>query len=269
MAQSFKQNIILTFGKEKNNIKVIENKEVGAVATYFLGAISFLSSIIQAITGFGFGIIMMAVMPLFLPYKSAMTISTVLSLLLNVSILIRCYKDVCWRQLAFPITFCLIGSACGIFLMAGTDVGIYKRALGVFLVLLAVWLYYFSGRVKIRPTATNAAIAGVVSGVCGGLFSVSGPPMVLYLVSVLSDKKQYMATTQCYFMINNIFLLILRYSMGVIPSGILVPIAFGTVGLVLGSLLGTGIFKKINPQKMKGFVYIFMAVSGMWIAING
>lgn len=237
--------------------------------TFFLGGVSLISSVIQCVTGFGFGIIMMAVMPLFLPYPVAMNVSTVLSLFLNLAILLPCIKNVNWKQLALPAIFCVVGSTAGNFLIAGADMGIYKRLLGVFLIMLAIWLYFFSSKVKIKPTPKNAAIAGIVSGMCGGLFSVSGPPMVLYLVSVLDDKQEYMATTQCYFLINNIYLLSIRFAMHTIPGGIMTPVIFGTAGLLLGSVVGGKIFKKLNPQKVKTFVYAFMAISGLWIAING
>ena len=48
----------------------------------FLGLSSLASSLLQAVTGFGFGIVMMAIMPLFLPYEIALNVSTVLSLAL-------------------------------------------------------------------------------------------------------------------------------------------------------------------------------------------
>lgn len=235
----------------------------------FLGLSSLASSLLQAVTGFGFGIVMMAIMPLFLPYEIALNVSTVLSLALNLTILVRCFRHIQWKQLFFPALFCILGASGGMWLMHESPSPIYKRLLGVFLIALAIWLYFFSSRVRIRPIPRNAALAGVISGVCGGLFSVSGPPMILYFVSVLEDKEQYMATTQCYFLINNIYLLIVRSLLHLIPGGILTPVLWGAAGLVVGSLLGGRIFKSIDGKKLKSAVYVVMAVSGLWIAING
>jgi len=237
--------------------------------TVFLGGVSMLSSFLQSLTGFGFGIVMMAVMPLFLPYQSALAISTTLSMTLNVVILARCWRDVDLKQLTLPIIFCLCGSTFGTFLMASKPSPVYKQALGVFLILLAIWLYFFSDRVRIKPTALNAGLAGIVSGACGGLFSVNGPPMVLYFISVIKDKKTYMATIQCYFMINNMYLLAIRYFNHLIPDGIMTSILWGLGGLVIGSFIGTRLFKKLESDSLKKVVYAFMALSGAWIAING
>lgn len=237
--------------------------------TVFLGAISMAASVLQSVTGFGFGIIMMAVMPLFLAYPSALAISTILSMSLNIVILARCWRHISIKQLWLPCLFCLCGSAFGTFLMVTKPSPIYKHALGVFLVLLAIWLYFFSEKIRIKPTAANAGIAGIVSGACGGLFSVNGPPMVLYFISVIDDKQTYMATIQCYFLINNIFLLTVRYFSNMIPSGVLTSTLWGLGGLVCGSIVGGRLFKRLDSQKLKNVVYIFMAVSGLWIAVNG
>ena len=239
------------------------------LATVFLGAVSAVSSFLQSVTGFGFGIVMMAVMPLFLEYHSALAISTTLSMTLNIVILLKCWRDIDLKQLWLPVLFCLCGSTFGTFLMASSPSPIYKRILGVFLILLAIWLYFFSDRVRIKPTVLSAGLAGIVSGTCGGLFSVNGPPMVLYFVSVIEDKRTYMATIQCYFMINNMYLLAIRYFSNLIPPGIAVSVLWGLAGLILGSFLGGRVFNSMDTKKLKGFIYIFMAMSGAWIAITG
>lgn len=237
--------------------------------TVFLGAISAGSSLLQSVTGFGFAIVMMAIMPLFLSMEHSLAISTILSAILNAVILRRCWRDINYRQLWLPVCFCLCGSTFGTFLMATSPSPIYKRLLGVFLILLAIWLYFFSDRVRIKPSLTSAGIAGLVSGLCGGLFSVNGPPMVLYFISVLEDKKEYLATIQCYFLINNIYLLTIRAIGGLLPSGIAISALWGLGGLLIGSFLGGKVFDKLDGGRLKSFVYIFMALSGAWIAING
>ena len=69
------------------------------LATVFLGAVSAVSSFLQSVTGFGFGIVMMAVMPLFLEYHSALAISTTLSMTLNIVILLKCLSLIhIWSQ---------------------------------------------------------------------------------------------------------------------------------------------------------------------------
>ena len=234
-----------------------------------IAAIALGASLLQSVSGFGFGIVFMALTPLFIPYTISVGISTILSGTLNLVILKRCWRDIDWKQLWLPVLFCLCGSSIGTFMMATAPSPIYKRLLGVFLIILAIWLSFFSDRVRIRKTTRNAGVAGVVSGLCGGLFSVNGPPMVLYFISVIEEKKTYLATLQAYFIINNIYLLIIRSASGLMPEGIGLSALFGLGGLLIGSFIGGKIFNKIDGKKLKKIVYIVMVVSGLWIAIHG
>ena len=234
-----------------------------------IAAIALGASLLQSVSGFGFGIVFMALTPLFIPYTTSVGISTILSGTLNLVILKRCWRDIDWKQLWLPVLFCLCGSSIGTFMMATAPSPIYKRRLGEVLIILAFWLSFFSDRVRIRKTTQNAGIAGVVSGLCGGLFSVNGPPMVLYFISVIEEKKTYLATLQAYFIINNIYLLIIRSASGLMPEGIGLSALFGLGGLLIGSFIGGKIFNKIDGKKLKKIVYIVMVVSGLWIAIHG
>ena len=239
------------------------------VLNLYLGAVALGASILQSVSGFGFGIVFMALVPLLLPYSTALGVSTILSGSVNFVILRKCWRDVDLKQLWLPVLFCLCGSSLGTFLMVTSPSPIYKRLLGVFLIILAIWLCFFSDRIRIKRNVKNAGIAGVVSGLCGGLFSVNGPPMVLYFISVIEDKKTYMATLQAYFIINNIYLLIIRSASGLIPEGLGVTALFGFGGLLIGNMIGGRIFNKIDGTKLKKIVYVVMVLAGAWIAIRG
>ncbi len=78
-----------------------------------LGLASMSSSLLQAVTGFGFGIVMMAIMPLFLPYEAALNISTILSLSLNLTILARCWKHTQLEAAGLPRPVLHHGLFCG------------------------------------------------------------------------------------------------------------------------------------------------------------
>ena len=56
---------------------------------------------------------------------------------------------------------------------------------------------------------------------------------------------------------------------GLLPSGIAISALWGLGGLLIGSFLGGKVFDKLDGSRLKSFVYIFMALSGAWIAFNG
>lgn len=235
---------------------------------FLLFVISFFSATVQTVTGFGYGIIVMSLFPLFLPMQQALAISTVMSLCLNVAILSRRWRSIQYKQVWMPVLCASFGAFAGMALIAEHPSPVYKRVLGVFLMLLAVWFVWLKDRVKMRPTLVSSAAAGTVAGACGGLFSISGPPMVLYYVAVLSDVEQYMATTQCFFLLNNIVLIVLRNALNLWPSGIGAGCLAALCGLLCGYFLGGAIFRRVDQKHLRQFVYVIMALSGLSIALG-
>lgn len=235
---------------------------------FFLFAVSCISAGVQTVTGFGYGLIVMSIFPFFLPLEMALAVSTVMSLCLNIAILSRRWKTIRFKLVWVPVLCASLGAFSGLALISEHPSSIYKRILGVFLMVLAIWFVFLSKRVRLRPTPLSSAAVGIISGVCGGLFSISGPPMVLYYVAILDDMEEYMSTTQFFFFLNNIVLIILRNALGLWPTGILPACAASFAGLLCGFLLGGAIFRRADHKKIRQCVYIVMALSGLSIALG-
>lgn len=230
---------------------------------------SFVSAFIQSTTGFGYAIMFMAITPYFLPYNVASVLSLATSPVGNVANVFRRIKNVNWKQVIIPMLFATASTYIAIELTKSLELATMRRILGCLLFFLAIWFMFFSGKVKIKPTLLNCAIAGLISGTGGGLFSISGPPMVVYYLSALKDKEEYMATIQTYFFFNNLVTIGMRIITGTFPS-FSVFMFFATVaGLLSGVALGHRVYSKLNGDAMKKYVYGFMALSGLWIVING
>lgn len=230
---------------------------------------SAVSIFIQSTTGFGYGILFMAISPYFLPYAVAQVLNMSTSPIGNFINVSRRYTKINWRQVLVPLAFSTV--ACYISLEVAThiDTASMRRALGAVLFLLAIWFVFFSKKVKIRPTFLNGSIAGFISGIMTGLFAISGPPVVVYYLSALEDKEEYMATIQSYFMGNSLLTLLMRFLNGTFPAFSPLWYCACLAGMAVGVLFGIKFYKRLNGDMMKKYVYGFMAISGLIILIKG
>ena len=74
-----------------------------------------------------------------------------------------------------------------------------SKIMGTVLLVLAVYFIFFSSKVHLKGRfGLPDWAAGAVSGFCGGLFNIGGPPMVAYFLSVTDDKEKYNATLQMF-----------------------------------------------------------------------
>ena len=140
---------------------------------------------------------------------------------------------------------------------------VFKKTLGIVLIVISVYFIFFNNRIKIKPTIKNGIIAGGIGGMLSGLFSTGGPPIVLYLMNALTDNIIYFASTQFYFGLTGIYSTLVRLFNGIITFEVIVCSIVGLFGCVAGNYIGKGVFDKLNAKKLRYTVYMCMIISGI------
>ena len=135
--------------------------------------------------------------------------------------------------------------------------------LGIALFCLSVYFFFFSDRIVIRATWYAGFIAGALSGIMSGLFSISGPPAVIYYVQSEKDKDRYIATVSAYFVLSGAISVAMKAAAGFMTVNVWKGLAAGVIGMFIGALLGSLIGKKTNSKGIKRSVYAVMAISGI------
>lgn len=127
---------------------------------------------------------------------------------------------------------------------------------------------FFAKRVHIKAAFKTGAISGIVSGVLGAMFSIAGPPLVLYYSAVTEDKDIYMSGLQACLVILSVIAIAGRTAMGLWPLNMGNYLLPCSVGVVCGVLPGLWIYKKVDAAQLKQIIYFFMCASGIYIAVS-
>lgn len=228
-----------------------------------------MSAFIFRVTGFGFGIVIMTMLPYLMPsYGEATALSGLLALSMSIFVSIRMRKYVTWKRL-LPIlcTFALI-SCIAIFLLKRMDDVLLRKILGVALVIISIYFNFLSDRIHFKTTMPYQIGAGVVSGVMGGFFGMQGPPAVLFFVSSEADKEHYLAMLQHYLLLGNIIMAIVRWQNGFVTKTVCLDYLYGIGGVAIGAMIGAYVFNKIPNRIFKYIVYSFIGISGIIIFIT-
>ena len=223
--------------------------------------ISLAGSFVQAATGFGYAVTVMALWPLFLPYKTALVVELLAAMALSLAIALRYRRFINWRQLIAPCAASFFTNWLGLQIMAGSPETVLRRLLGAALMALAAYFIFFSEKFRVRPTLAAGLIAGGVAGLTAGMFSIGGPPIVVYYLAAFEDKKEYTATTQMYFILTSLWLVAQHLWMGNVDA-----LAVQCTG---AALAGLAVFRALPLEKIKRLVYAFMLAMGAYILIAG
>ena len=95
------------------------------------------------------------------------------------------------------------------------------------------------------------------------MFAMGGPPAVIYYMQSEKDSKNYIATLSAYFVISNVYGIVVKTCSGFVTSNVLIGLATGVIGMAIGTFIGKTVFKRMNAKLLKKAVYGFMAVSGI------
>ncbi len=240
--------------------------------------LSIGASFIQRTTGFGFGIFIMTMLPFLMPsYGEATTLSGLLAITTSAAIVWRLRRYVTWQRL-YPIllTFIVV-STIAIFALTRIEDHVLRRILGIALILISIYFSLFvhpagsapRGRRITLPTTRPVQIgAGALSGLMGGFFGMQGPPAVLYFIQSEPSKEHYMAMAQTYFLIGNIMMTIVRAYNGFLTTTVLTDYLYGLGGVLIGTFIGTIVFRHIPNRIFRYIVYAYIGISGIIILLT-
>jgi uncharacterized membrane protein YfcA len=195
-------------------------------------------------------------------------LSTLSSFVICVVIAIREYKHINVKMI-IPI---IVGNALAITLVmlfwSGDSVNIMKKILGGFLIILSLYFIFLKNNIRIKSTIKGGLLSGSLGGVLNSLFSMGAPPVVVYLIAASKNIKEYHASLQAYFCFSCIYVTISRYMRGMITEDVWPLFFAGLPFIAIGSWIGLKLFGKLNDEKLRFIVYIFMALSGTVMILN-
>lgn len=219
---------------------------------------------IQRITGFGYGIFVMMFFPHFMPsYGEANALAGMISATTSIVVALSMRKHIQWKLIPAPLIGSIITSFVAVRFMSGQTDHTLKLLLGIALILLSIYFFFFAGKIKFKPSIWKGAVAGAISGVMNGLFAMGGPPMVIYFMVSSKDMKDYLATIQMYFALSNIYTTAVKASAGYVTTEVWVFFGIALVSAMVGVGIGKKIFGYCKPNVLKKAVYGFMAISGV------
>ena len=227
------------------------------IALVMLGA-----SLIQSVTGFGFGIFAMIFLPYIMAYTEANVLSTILSTFTSLAVVVMMLRRVDWKNIIFPALGCTVATYLAVSFIKSQEKGLLTLLLGIVLIILSVYFFFFAGKIRIRATWYTGLAAGLISGIMGGMFSMSGPPVVIYFMQSESRADKYLSTISAYFVLTNIFSVATKAAAGFVTPNVWAALAVGAVGMIIGSVGGKLTRDKMRPDVLKRAVYAVMAVSG-------
>ncbi|MBU5627442.1 sulfite exporter TauE/SafE family protein [Oscillibacter sp. MSJ-2] len=234
-------------------------------AAFFTLLVCFIGGALQSLIGFGCAIIMMALLPYLIspiPLVSGMT--SVICFLCSLALTLKYRRPVHLRRILPVFAAYLVLLPISNRIALALPPGRMKLYLGLALVLMSAYYLMCSGKTLRLPRTLPVALAvGMLSGILSGLFTMGGPPVVLYAMSASDDKEDYLGMIQFYFTITNLSNSVVRIAAGVITPAVLPWIAVGMTGTAAGMLAAKPLQGRLNWDALRRWTYVMIGVVGV------
>jgi uncharacterized membrane protein YfcA len=159
-----------------------------------LAAAAFVGSVVFGITGFGAALVTVPFATHFVPLPFALALFVVMDLANAFRIGFENPKNAVKSEWTRMVPMILVGTVAGVTLLVNLPRGAATLALGVFVLLFALYSLLRHPDVQRIVSSRWAWIAGFAGGVTSTVFGAGGPPYAMYLSQRGLSKEQYRAT---------------------------------------------------------------------------
>lgn len=220
------------------------------------------SALLQGLSGFGFSILSLPLLAMFLSPKTVVPLLLIYSIVINLTVIATCWRSFSLKDIWILLAGGIIGLPLGTKLLLVLNDVWLRRGIGIFIVIFASLL--LSGkRWKLKREILSQIGIGIVSGIFSGSVSMSGPPIILFLSNKGVDKDKFRASLSGYFFLLNLFTIPVYYYSGLFTREVITYSFKWSLGLIAGVVTGTLIAQKIKTEKFNQIVLILLLLTGI------
>jgi len=240
-------------------------------AHLLLCAVLLLSASTQALTGFGFGLVALAILGSWMDLRDAVVLTAPAGLVLNIALFLKLRRAFTFDDLVPLLMACLAGVPIGVWLVLNMGPRGLKLLMAFIMITTALhrmWVIQQKEPGKVWHPVKAGIPCGLLSGILGGAFGVGGPPVVSYLVNRSMDRFRYVATVQVVAGGTAIIRLVQFAQAGryeEVPYWMFVT-TFASV--LIGVFIGMRLLRKISDQGSQKGILVFLILGGLYYLIQ-
>jgi len=230
------------------------------VIAYLVVMVAALS---KGVTGFAFNLVSTPILLLVLEPRAVIAVNLVLASLLSVFVVVQSPRQVNIRRVLSLTAASALGVPLGIYLLLLMSAPTLKLVMGLVVVLSAIPMFLGYSR-SFRREGLASGLFGFVSGVLGSSTSLSGPPIVLFLVNQGWDKESFRASISAYFFLTNMVALASLTASGAINLDMISAALALIPACLIGFYLGVKLLPRVNASIFNRMSVIIVMATGVF-----
>jgi len=224
--------------------------------------VTYLAGVIYGMTGFGFPLISVPVLTIFLSPKIIVPVITIDNAFIDLVLLFEAKKLVDLKKVGPLMIAGLVGMPLGAFLLMALDVSVIKLYIGSVITIFAIALLMGFRRI-IKNEKLAFAPVGFVGGVLGGSTSISGPPVILFFTNQGVKMEIFRANLIAYFTALDLATSTTFMFGGLINSTVINYVIIFIPAIILGAITGVKLKPKVKENLFRNMALVVVIIAGL------
>ncbi len=225
-------------------------------------AVLSLAGFVQGLTGFGFGMTAMSLLPLVLGLHEAQAVVTLTSTAACVLMAAFTLRNVPWAGLPQLWLGTLVGVPLGFELFELLPQAMITRLLGAMLCGMVLFEFFVARRKSLRWPRWLEPIVGVASGILTGAFNIGGPPLVACIYSQPWSKEQHVAGLTAVFLSGGLIRVGLLLAQHDLPSAAWSASSWALLPMLVAIVCGNRVLGYVPQQQLRAAVFTVLLILG-------
>jgi uncharacterized membrane protein YfcA len=228
-----------------------------------------LAGFVQGLTGFGFGMVVMGLLPPLIGIEQALAVATLAGLATTLANTGLTLRHLHWSSTGALWFGTVVGVPLGFEALSAVPQAVVMRLLG--LALCALILFDLSsGRKDASHWPTWAGwCTGLVSGTLSGAFNMGGPPLVAYVYGRPWSKERQVATLSGLFLTGGVIRLVLLMVRGEVAESSWASAAWAIGPLLVAVVCGHRLLRFVPQNRLRVAVQLFLLALGARYLLAG
>ena len=239
--------------------------ELGTIVLLWCAVVLFSAGAVKGILGIGLPVVAIPLLALVMPVPQAVALMPIPIVISNIwQAFHGGYFLPAWRRFWPLILGLVVGTVIGVKLLASVDPRALYIVIGVVVMVFAL-TSFFSPRLRLPAHGERwlGLAIGLASGVIGGMSTIYGPALIMFLIALRLPKDEFVGTIATFYLSAAVPLTLALGAFGVMGTRELIASTLATLPLFLGMLSGQVLRTRLNQEAFRKGLLAMLLVAGL------